>query len=106
LTLLLVVPVNASGRKELSPQTKDKINQLVKQRAKLDQLGAKPRFLRGHGQLSAVRQAATAAMASGRKASDGIISVPHFDFTAVSGGQSFPLMFVGSQPTRGAEPPP
>jgi hypothetical protein len=35
------------------------------------------------------------------KASDGIISVPHFDFTATSGGQAFPLMFVGSTPKSG-----
>jgi hypothetical protein len=100
---LIVVPVHATDRKELTPQTKDKLNQLVKQRAKLDQLGAKPRFLRGHGQSPALRKAATAAMAAGRKASDGIISIPHFDFTAVSGGQIFPLMFVGSQPTSGGQ---
>ena len=101
LTWLFVVPVHGSGRKELSPQTKEKLNQLIRQRAKLDQLGARPRFLRGHGQLPALRQAATAAMASGRNASDGIISIPHFDFIATSGGQSFPLMFVGSTPKSG-----
>jgi hypothetical protein len=43
-TLLIPAPVYAAGHKELSPQTKDKLNQLVKLRMKLDQLGAKPRF--------------------------------------------------------------
>ncbi len=99
LVLVLAIPMHASSRKQLSPETKEKLNQLVKQHAKLDQLGAKPRFMRGHGPSSALRQAATAAMAAGGKNSDGIISIPHFDFTATAGGQQFPLMFVGAQPT-------
>ncbi len=101
LALAFSVPVHAAGHKELSAQTKDKLNQLIKLHMKLDQLGARPQFRRGQGSSSAVRRAATAAMASGGKASDGIISIPHFDFTAVSAGVGYPLMFVGSQPKSG-----
>jgi hypothetical protein len=101
LALAFSVPVHAAGHKELSAQTKDKLNQLIKLHMKLDQLGARPQFRRGQGSSSAVRRAATAAMASGGKASDGIISIPHFDFVATSAGQQFPLMFVGSQPKSG-----
>ena len=92
-----------SGHKELSQQTKDKLNQLIKQRMKVDQLGAKPQFLHGLRQGSRVRRAATASLNSGSGSFDGIISIPHFDFTAMSGGQAYPLMFVGSQPASGGE---
>jgi hypothetical protein len=92
-----------NGHKELSQQTKDKLNQLIKLRMKVDQLGAKPQFLHGLRQGSGVRRAATASFNSGNGSSDGIISIPHFDFTAMSGGQAYPLMFVGSQPVSGGQ---
>ena len=87
--------------KELSARTKDRIAQMIRSHAKLDQIGARARFSRpsgAHDNSSSVNAAATAAVASGRHAADGIISIPHFDTTVFAAGQPFPLMFVGSPP--------
>jgi hypothetical protein len=103
--LLLASPADAAGKNDqpkISDAFRAKLEQVVGARDKMDRLGARPRFSRvrpnAGATRSAVRAATTAAVASGRKASDGIISIPHFDFTATSGGQDFPLIFVGGTP--------
>jgi hypothetical protein len=97
---LLASPALAAAPIKISDAFKAKLRQAVGSPNKLEALGVRARF--GHSRSgvtsSAVRAAATAAVQAGGKASDGIISIPHFDFTATSGGQQFPLMFVGSQP--------
>jgi len=96
----LASPAQAADPIKLSDAFKAKLSQAVGSPNKLEILGMRARF--GHSRsaatTSAVRAAATASMKAGGKASDGIISIPHFDFTATSGGHDFPLMFVGSEP--------
>ncbi|HEY1906688.1 MAG TPA: hypothetical protein VGG91_11640 [Myxococcaceae bacterium] len=105
VALLLGSPARAadkSNQPKISDAFRAKLAQLVGARDKLERLGVRPRFSRTRPNAgatrSAMRAASSAAVASGRKASDGIVSIPHFDFTATSGGQDFPLIFVGGTP--------
>ena len=98
--VLLASPAEAGAPLKVSEAFKAKLKQAMGSPGRLDMLGLRARF--GHaptpGMNAAVRAAATASKQAGGNASDGIISIPHFDFTATSGGQQFPLMFVGSEP--------
>lgn len=103
--LLLGSPGRAAAAKDqprISDAFRAKLEQAAGKANKMERLGVQPRFSRTRptagATRSSIRAATTAAAASGRKASDGIISIPHFDFTATSGGQQFPLIFAGSTP--------
>jgi len=103
--LLVGSPARAADKSDqpkISDAFRAKLAQVVGARDKMERLGIRPRFSRvrpnAGATRSAMRAAMSAAVASGRKASDGIVSIPHFDFTATSGGQDFPLVFVGGAP--------
>lgn len=102
LAAVCAVPAHAATPRSLTPEVRAKFAQMVAQGKNLMAMGARPRFdIKHQAPRRAIAAAASAAVQSGRSASDGIISVPHFDFVATSGGQQYPLMFVGSDPARG-----